>query len=186
MAALVRLFDWKNALVVVKPDTLVRWHRKGFRLFWRWKSRHKGRPPVPEELKKLIVEMARANVSWGEKGIAHELLVKLGVRVSPRTVGKYMPSRDDSDRGASHSSQCWSTFVRNHAKASIASCPKTQTNSRLARRAVSIVIDLWRAPLLGRVVLALFAVGNVYVSLCKKTAYAPFSARRRSRALFWL
>ena len=44
MAALARLFDWKNALVVVKPDTLVRWHRKGFRLFWRWKSRHKGRP----------------------------------------------------------------------------------------------------------------------------------------------
>ena len=43
MAALARLFDWKNALVVVKPDTLVRWHRKGFRLFWRWKSRHKGR-----------------------------------------------------------------------------------------------------------------------------------------------
>ena len=149
MAALARLFDWKNALVVVKPDTLVRWHRKGFRLFWRWKSRHKGRPPVPEELKKLIVEMAVTNVSWGEERITHELLVKLGIRVSPRTVGKYMPSRDDSDRDASHSSQCWSTFVRNHAKAIIATdfltvvtarfqfpwCPKIQTNSRPASQA---------------------------------------------------
>ena len=74
MAALARLFDWKNALVVVKPNTLVRWHRKGFRPFWRWKSRHKGCPPVPEELEKLFVEMASENVSWGEDRIAHELL----------------------------------------------------------------------------------------------------------------
>jgi len=60
---------------VVKPDTLIRWHRKGFRLFWRWKSRPKGRPPVPEDLQKLIVEMATANVTWGEERIAHELAV---------------------------------------------------------------------------------------------------------------
>ena len=105
MVALARLFDWKNVLIVVKPDTLVRWHRKGFRLFWRWKSRRKGRPPVPEELKKLIVEMAIANVSWGEERIAHELLVKLGIRVSPRTVRKYIPSPDDSHRGDRDSSQ---------------------------------------------------------------------------------
>ena len=51
MATLARLFDWKEALIVVKPDTLVLWHRKGFRLFWRWKSRPKGRPTLPEELK---------------------------------------------------------------------------------------------------------------------------------------
>ncbi len=64
MAALARLFNWKNALIVVKPDTFVRWHRKGFRPFWRWESRRKGRPPVPEQLKKLIFEMALANVSY--------------------------------------------------------------------------------------------------------------------------
>ena len=104
----------------MKPDTLIRWHRKGFRLFWRWKSRPKGRPPVPEELRKLIYEMATSNVTWGEERIAHELLVKLGIRVSPRTVRKYMPTQDDSDRGARHSSQRWATFVRNHAKAVVA------------------------------------------------------------------
>jgi transposase InsO family protein len=116
MANLSRLFDWKNALVVVKPDTLIRWHRKGFRLFWRWKSRPKGRPPVPEELRKLIVEMATANVTWGEERIAHELLVKLGLQVSPRTIRKYMPARVGGGRGPCVSSQRWATFVRNHAK----------------------------------------------------------------------
>ncbi len=75
---------------------------------------------MPEELKKLIVEMASSNVSWGEERIAHELLVKLGIRVSPRTVRKYMPNRDHGGRGAHHSSQRWATFVRNHAKAIIA------------------------------------------------------------------
>ncbi len=64
MATLSRLFDWKDALVVVKPDTLIRWHRRGFRLFWRWKSRPKGRPPIPEDVQKLIVEMATANVAY--------------------------------------------------------------------------------------------------------------------------
>ena len=63
MATLSRLFDWKDALIVVEPETLIRWHRKGFRLFWRWKSRPKGRPPVPEFLQKLIMEMATANVA---------------------------------------------------------------------------------------------------------------------------
>ncbi len=72
MVTLAKLFEWRNSLIVVKPDTLIRWHRKGFRLFWRWKSRRKGRPSVPEELKNLIVEMAIANVSWGEERIAHE------------------------------------------------------------------------------------------------------------------
>ncbi len=142
MAALARVFDWKNALIVVKPDTLVRWHRKGFRLFWRWKSRRKGRPPVPEELKKLIVEMAIANVSWGEERIAHELLVKLGIRVSPRTVRKYMPSRDDSDRGVRHSSQRWSTFVRNHAKAIIAADFLTVVTARFQFLYVFVVMEV--------------------------------------------
>ena len=64
IVTLAKLFEWRNALIVAKPDTLIRWHRKGFRLFWRWKSRPKGRPPVPEELKKLIVKMAIANVSY--------------------------------------------------------------------------------------------------------------------------
>jgi len=92
LALLARLFDWRGALVVVQPATMVRWHRAGWRLFWRMKSRA-GRPPIPIELRELIRRMARENVLWGEERIANELLLKLGVRILPRTVRKYMPRR---------------------------------------------------------------------------------------------
>ena len=88
MSALGRLFDWRRALRVVKPDTFIRWHREGFRLFWRWKSRPRGRPRLPRDLRELIQRMAAENPIWGEARIADELRLKLGVRVSPRTVGK--------------------------------------------------------------------------------------------------
>ena len=86
LGLLARLVDWKPILTVVKPDTLVRWHRAGWRLFWRLKSRRRGRPPIPPDLQRLIVAMARANHTWGEERIAAELRVKLGIAVSPRTV----------------------------------------------------------------------------------------------------
>jgi len=86
LIALSRLIDWRQLITVVKPKTLIRWHRNGFRLFWRWKSRPQGRPRVPADLRQLIAEMAAANRTWGEERIASELLVKLGIRVSPRTV----------------------------------------------------------------------------------------------------
>jgi hypothetical protein len=117
LARLSRLFDWGNALTIVKPDTLIRWHRKGFRLFWRWKSRPRGRPCVPAELRKLIVEMATNNPTWGEERIADELLLKIGVQVSPRTVRRYMP---EPPQRPADPKQRWTTFVRNHAKAIIA------------------------------------------------------------------
>jgi len=85
-------FAWKEALVNVTPKTFIGWHRAGFRLFWRWKSRP-GRPRIPAELRDIIREMALSNASWGEERIANELLLKLGIRVSPRTVRKYMPKR---------------------------------------------------------------------------------------------
>ena len=85
-------FAWQNALANVTPKTFIGWHRAGFRLFWRWKSRP-GRPRIPVELRALIREMALNNPSWGEERIANELLLKLGIRVSPRTVRKYMPKR---------------------------------------------------------------------------------------------
>ena len=94
---------------------------------------------MPEELKKLIVEMASANVCFCEERIAHELLVKLGIRVSPRTVRKYMPSRDDSGRGARHSS---STFVRNHAKAIIAADFLTVVTARFQFLFVFVVMEV--------------------------------------------
>src|SRR5574341_907390 len=116
---LARWFDWRQALAVVQPVTFLRWHRQGFRLFWRWKSTP-GRPPIPPDLQALIRRMARENPSWGEERIANELLLKLGLRVSPRTVRKYMPKRLDSSRGKCGSSQRWRTFVRNHAQTIIA------------------------------------------------------------------
>jgi putative transposase len=78
-----QLIDWRNLLTVVKPASLIRWHRKGFQLFWRWKSTSCDRPRVPADLQRLIAEMARANRSWGEERIASELLLNLGIRVRP-------------------------------------------------------------------------------------------------------
>jgi putative transposase len=92
LALLSRLFDWRNALVVVRPETLIRWHRAGWRLFWRCKSRP-GRPRIPLELRRLIRRKATENPLWGEERIANELRLKLGLHVSPRTVRKCMPKR---------------------------------------------------------------------------------------------
>ena len=116
---LARWFDWRQALAVVQPATFLRWHRQGFRLFWRWKSRP-GRPPIPPELQALIRRMARDNPTWGQERIANELLLKLGLRVSPRTVRNTMPKHVDHGRGHRMTSQRWVTFVRNHAQAIIA------------------------------------------------------------------
>ena len=118
LVALSRLIDWRRILTVVKPDTLIRWHRKAFALFWRWKSKPQGRPRLPTDLQRLIAEMAAANRTWGEERIASELLLKLGIRVSPRTVRRYM-SRGAAPRDGAWS-QTWTTCVRNHASAVLA------------------------------------------------------------------
>ena len=67
LVLLSRFFAWKDALVIVKPETLIRWHRKGFRLFWRWKSKKRGRPRLPIELQNLIRQMAEQNITWGRR-----------------------------------------------------------------------------------------------------------------------
>jgi hypothetical protein len=114
-----RLFNWREALMIVKPETLIGWHRKGFKLLWRWKSRL-GRPRIPENIRQLIVRMVQENPTWGEERVAAELSVKLGVLVSPRTVRAYWPQNTDPRSGRKSSSQHWRTFVRNHAKAIVA------------------------------------------------------------------
>jgi putative transposase len=116
LAILSRCFEWRDALVVVRPETLTRWHRAGWKLFWRLKSRA-GRPAIPLELQKLIRRMAAENPSWGEERIANELLLKLDIRVSPCTVSKYLPRRP---RGRPRDDLRWSTFLRLHAKGIIA------------------------------------------------------------------
>jgi putative transposase len=101
---------WADALVIVKPDTVVRWHRAGFRLLWRWKSR--ARTPaeghVTPEVRALIRRMAQANPLWGAPKIHGELLM-LGIVISERSVSRFMPKRP-----AKPPSQTWRTFLDNH------------------------------------------------------------------------
>jgi putative transposase len=119
MVWLAHGFDWRHALAVIKPETFIRWHRQGFRWFWRWTSTP-GRPPIPAKLQALIHQMARENPSWGQERIANELWLKLGLRISPRTLRKHMPKRLDRGPGKRPTYQRWRTFVRNHATAMVA------------------------------------------------------------------
>lgn len=107
---LYRLFpNVCDALAIVKPDTIVRWHRAGFRSYWRWKSRPRGgRPTVPLEIRGLIREMSIANPLWGAPRIHGELL-KLGIEIGETSVAKYMARRRRPP------SQGWKTFLHNHA-----------------------------------------------------------------------
>jgi putative transposase len=101
---------WRSAIVIVKPDTVIDWHRRGFRRYWTWKVRHgkAGRPCVPKETRELIRTMSRMNVLWGAPRIYSELL-KLGIKVSQASVAKYMV------RHSKPPSQTWRTFLQNHA-----------------------------------------------------------------------
>ena len=116
---LSRWFDWRSALTVVTPKTFIGWHRKGFELFWH-RPCQSGRPRIPLDLQRLIRQMARENPSWGEERIANELLLKLGLRVSPRTIRKYLPKLPSAPLGNPRSDQRWATFLKNHAEAIIA------------------------------------------------------------------
>jgi hypothetical protein len=98
-----------EAIIVVKPETLLRWHRRGFRAYWRWKSwRRGGRPRIAQEVGELIRRMSRENPLWGAPRIHGELLM-LGIEISESTVGRYM-ARTPRPR-----SQGWKTFLRNQA-----------------------------------------------------------------------
>jgi len=99
---------WRTALVIVKPETVIAWHRRGFRLFWTWKSRRRtGRPTVPRHVRALIRTMSEANPLWGAPRIHGELL-KLGIEVGQASVAKYMVRRQQPP------SQTWRSFLRNH------------------------------------------------------------------------
>jgi transposase InsO family protein len=101
---------WQSALVIVKPETVIAWHRQGFRLYWRWKSRHpSSRPCVSREVTELIRKMSLANPRWGAPRIHGELL-KLGLDLSQVTVAKYMVRRRKPP------SQTWRTFLQHHVK----------------------------------------------------------------------
>ena len=109
-----RIEAWREALMVVKPDTLIGWHRQGFKLFWRKKSQgRRGRPPIAVETIALIKEMAINNRTWRAKRIQGELL-KLGIKVSKETVKKYMRRARKGLPLINHG-QSWATFIANHA-----------------------------------------------------------------------
>lgn len=96
-----------SAMVLVKPATVIQWHRKGFRLYWRWRSHHLGRPKMSPEARHLIRQLSLANPLWGAPRIHGELL-KLGIEVSQATVGRYMPWRPKAP------SPTWRAFLHNH------------------------------------------------------------------------
>jgi putative transposase len=106
--------DWKSALVVVRPATVVAWHRRGFAWYWTCRSRPRGgRPRAGAEIRRLVREMAVANPLWGAPRI-HGELVKLGFEVSERTVSRLMP------RPQKPPSQSWRTFLKNHLDSTVA------------------------------------------------------------------
>ena len=100
---------WREALVIVRPETVIGWHRKGFRAFWTWKSRRAkpGRPPVHKDVRELIRRMCWENPLWGAPRI-HGELMKLGIEASEATVSRYMV------RHRKPPSQTWRTFLDNH------------------------------------------------------------------------
>jgi hypothetical protein len=108
--------NWRSALAIVQPETVIKWHRQGFKLYWRWKSQggKPGRPCIERELRDLIGRMSRENPTWGAPRILSELLL-LGYDVAEETVTKYMV------RIRKPPSQTWRTFLTNHV-ADIAAC----------------------------------------------------------------
>ena len=104
--------NWRRHLLLVRPETVLRWHRQGWRLFWHWRSHHSlGRPRLKPEVRSLIATMARENPHWGTERIRGELL-KLGIGVSARSIRRYRrrgPARPPS--------QSWRTFLANHVQA---------------------------------------------------------------------
>jgi len=107
---------WRDALVIVKPETVVGWHRAGFRLYWRWKSRPRaGRPRITQELRALIRRLAQENTGWGAPKI-HGELQKLGLVLSERTVARYLPPTQH--RGDARKQ--WLAFLHNHREAIVA------------------------------------------------------------------
>ncbi|HYW79727.1 MAG TPA: hypothetical protein VE890_09130 [Thermoguttaceae bacterium] len=116
-AVLSRLWPaWRSALAIVQPETVIRWHRQGFQLFWRWNSQRgtPGHPPIAREIRDLIRQMSRENPTWGTPRILSELIL-LGHDVAEQTVAKYMV------RHRKPPSQTWKTFLANHVP-DIAAC----------------------------------------------------------------
>jgi putative transposase len=100
---------WREVLIIVKPETVIKWHRQGFRLYWKWKSkvRHAGRPKIDKEIRELIRRMSCENPLWGVPRVQAELRL-LGYDLAESTVAKYRV------KSKKPPSQTWKTFLNNH------------------------------------------------------------------------
>ena len=107
--------NWSETLIIVKPETVIRWHKQGFRKYWAWKSKRQriGRPRIDIQIRVLIRQMCKENPTWGASQIYGQLL-KLGIKISETTVENYMI------RTRKPPSETWRTFLKNHAKDIIA------------------------------------------------------------------
>ncbi len=104
--------NWRRHLLLVRPETVLRWHRQGWRLFWHWRSHHPlGRPRLTPEVRSLIATMARQNPHWGTERIRGEVL-KLGIAVSARSIRRHRRRGPARPPG-----QSWHTFLANHVQA---------------------------------------------------------------------
>lgn len=130
---------WRTPLLLVRPETVIKWHRQSCRLYWRWKSRTKkiGRPTIPREHIAFILRMSRENPSWGEGKINEELRVKFGIRPSTSTIRKYMTKRQPRRDG-----QKWRTFIQNHSREICACDFMTQYTALFAIVYVFIVMEI--------------------------------------------
>jgi len=139
--ALRRLWPaWDRALIVVKPEIVIAWHRQGFKILWRRRSRSQeiGRPCIPRRHIAFIQRISRDHPEWGEDKIAEELAAKFGVHHSGSTIRRYMVPRHRSPRG----NQTWRTFVRNHAKEVWACDFLTQYTALFAVAYVLVIMEV--------------------------------------------
>src|SRR5436853_2920565 len=151
--------DWRSALAIVQPETVLAWHRAGFRLFWTWKVRRgqPGRPVISREVRDLIRKMCRENPSWGAPRIHGELL-KLGIHIAESSVSKYML------RGCKPPSQTWRTFLENHLQQLVSidffTVPTvaTENSVRSENTEVMIIREIMVTTTMSSLFVALFAL----------------------------
>jgi putative transposase len=136
--ALFRVWsDWRSPLALVKPATVIDWHRRGYRRYWRWRSRKPGRPRIPDDHIAMIRRISSDQPGWGEDRIAYELTIKLGIRHSTSTIRRYMVRRREPRGG-----QTWKTFVKNHASQILACDFLTQPTALFTVVYVFVVMEI--------------------------------------------
>ena len=137
---LSRLWDrWEAPLILVRPETVIRWHRQGFKLYWRWRSRAKrpGRPRIPPEHIEFIRRISRDHPTWGEDKIFEELDLKFGIKHSTSTIRKYMVRPRPHDDG-----QKWRIFIKNHSHELFACDFMTQYTALFTTVYVFVVMEI--------------------------------------------